>query len=157
MIDQTAIDQLGVVITAAAATLSAVPNVGFVHPYKRAANSEAKFKELFVKDKAILGWMFSRESTSAQDTGVHFCEEEHTLLLRGYMGVQDADDSEETFQQLIETVRYAFMADRTLGAKVQWSRPMQVRTVMMAMFGTPQYLCHYTELLLPVKPNPVTF
>jgi hypothetical protein len=154
-VDPTAIAQLEAVIAAAAEVLASVPNVGLVHSYRRSAASEEKFKALFVKDGKILGWQISRESSAAIDATIHSTDEQHSLVFRGYQGVEDSKGTEEGFQQLIETIRYTFLADRTLGAAVQWTEPMQVRAVTMGAFGN--FLCHYCELSLVVRPNPVLY
>jgi hypothetical protein len=69
-----------------------------VHSYKRNGQHEAKFKELFVKDKEYPRLDdLARVDDRSAGHGPHFCEERTRFVLRGYMGVQDADDSEATF------------------------------------------------------------
>ena len=140
------------IIQATATILGQVENVGNVYSYRRLATDEETFKKLFVTDGQILGWTISRESTDPEEEE-QTAHDYHTIVFRGCMGVQDAQNTERTFQNLVETIRAAFQANDTLFDGANYNAEhcdrMKVRKVDYAMFS--KYLCHYGELELRVK------
>ena len=139
------------IITAVETILSGVPSVGNVYSYRRWAADDASFASLFVSDGIILAWTITRESTETDDfeQGSH---DHHSIIMRGWMGVKDAANTEATFQNLVETVRTTFQTNRTLyldGVEnAEFSERIKVRKVDYVKYG--QYLCHYAELELKV-------
>src|SRR5690348_11138154 len=95
------------IIDETANVLRTVNGVGKVNAYRRAVNVEADIAAAY-KDGAtgmIRAWDVTRESTASNDRTVGATEELHTIVVRGYMSVKDADATEQTFQSLIEEVR----------------------------------------------------
>lgn len=142
------------IIDAVKAILAAVPGVGpNVHAYERWADDDARFRALFTDQSSeparLLGWTITREATAAIDRGPRNTEDHHTIVVRAYLGLQDEARSERTFQELIESVRAAFLADRRLGGLALHSRPLAARTVEHKNFAG--VLCHYAELVLVVE------
>jgi len=138
------------IIATVADMLAAVEGVGpNVHARIRWGADEAKFKELFQDDGKILGWTVTREATTATDL-VGVTIDKHAIVIRGYLSLSDADATETTFQDLVETIRDAFNQNRRLRvagiSKAAFTSRVSVRTVEHRMFGG--YLCHYAELVL---------
>jgi len=126
--------------------VAAVANVGNVYAYRRAVQTETDFVDLYVTNGKVLAWDITRESTASSDRTVQATEERHLVVIRGYMGVSDADATEQTFQDLIEAVRAALRSVRNLNGRVIDTTPVQARTVTAAVIGG--VLCHYCELTL---------
>lgn len=142
---------LNAIIAAVKAKMESVADIGIVHDRVRLALSESVFRELFKdpNNERILGWTITRESGSESDISVHGTSDQHLLVLRGWMGIDDATETETTFQQRIEDVRTAFRQDRTINGSAIYSDPVQVRLVTQGLLGS--YLCHYCELTLRVE------
>jgi len=132
------------VTTETASILKLVPNIGRVNEYRRAVQSEADFRALFVADGRVLAWDVTRESTISEARTVGATYERHLVVVRGYMGVKDADATEPTFQALIELIRATMRGKRNLNSKVLDTTPMQARLVGAATIQG--VLCHYCEL-----------
>ena len=98
----------------------AVPDVGVVHNRERYANSEDKFRALFVMTPAggaqqVRGWWWRRVATAESSVSTGTTMNVHTWECRGYMALNDAEASELAFDALIEALRDAVRADPTLG------------------------------------------
>jgi hypothetical protein len=130
--------------------LTGIPNIGMVHSYERWAVNWDKFIELF-KDPAsgrILGWEIGKEAML--NTRISNLEEErtHRYVVKGYMGVKDADATDSLFNAMIETIADTFKGNLTLGGTVMDAGPASARVIDTRMFGG--VLCHYTEIEIPV-------
>ena len=138
-----------IIRTAIKTTLTGVSNIGKVHDYERWAADWSKFIAYFRTSISgtdqIRGWEISRKAPITEDaTSV----KKHTYSIRGYMGVEDAAESEKTFNALIEAAAAAFRADRTLGGAALGHDFIQVDALDTRSFGG--VLCHYAELSLTV-------
>lgn len=134
------------------AILLTVPGIGVVHDYERWSIDWSKFIEQFrdpVSGK-ILGWTITREKSSEKFTPGPGSQRDHTFVLRGHLGLQDAVASEKVFQDLIEAVCDTFRPKTTLNGTVQQiEAPLQVDLVEPRKFG--DVLCHYCELRQTVE------
>lgn len=131
--------------------LSAVPNIGRVYDYERWATDWISFINLF-KDPAsgrILGWEISR--MAVQTTTIDNAEDEvqHRYLIRGYMGMKDADRTEILFNGLIEQVRNSFRRNFNLNGTCEQLSPLIVPIIELRIFGS--VLCHYCEMHLTAQ------
>ena len=147
------------IIDATKAILGAVSGVGpNVHAYERWADDDTRFRALFVdaatSPPRVLGWTITRESTRALDRGPRNSEDHHTIVIRAYMSLQDEAGSERTFQELLESVRAAFLANRRLDGAALHSRPIEARVVEHKNFAG--VLCHYAELVLVAEEKVAT-
>ena len=126
--------------------LEAVEDIGKVHDYDRWTVDWAKFIELFkdTASKRILGWEITRKNVKEDETSVR----PHVYVIRGYMGLKDEDETEKTFNTLVEDVCAAFRADKRLGGGALGHDFIQVETLDVRTFGS--VLCHYAELSLTV-------
>ncbi len=132
------------------ARIESVPNMGIVHTYERWAADWGKFIALFKASTGeILGWEISR--VAAPGTYLNTVEEEvsHKYLIRGYMGLQDAAETELLFNEKIEAMRDAFRSDMTLGGLNELPAGFDCRLIEPRSFGS--VLCHYTEIIIEVQ------
>ena len=136
--------------------LTGVENIGVVHDYERHAATWEKFLELFrvtiAGQAQIRGWEITRRQRTAvqQTLGIGFAESDrrHGYKIHGYMGLQDAQATEKTFQALIEAVCAAFAASGRLGGTHNQHDFVQVNIIEPRMFGG--VLCHFCEMTLTV-------
>lgn len=135
--------------------LAAVTDVKNVYEYKRWAKNEATFKAIF-KDSndKIQGWMITRQNTPEKWRTYGQNDRSFAFQIAGLYGLSDADQTEITFQNLIESVCTTFRSNKTLNSTVQTTYPEfgqlaglggpQVQTVEERMFFG--ILCHYCEI-----------
>lgn len=150
-----------VIIPRVQAILAGIAGVGAnVYPYIRIAADDAAFNKLFFDAAAqrIHGYTITRESTDSQDRDIGARWDIHNIVVRGYMGAKDADETETLFQNEIESVRATFAGKRHLedvnGTRfIFWCKPMVCRNFAYAMFSG--VLCHYAELLLQIEDYPL--
>lgn len=144
------------IASALSTIVAGVTNSGQVHARRRWDADWSRFLNQF---KATIGgkvqirtWMVTREGWAAEP-GEGFAEVQrtHRMLLVGALGVEDASDTETTFQGLIESVCDAIDARRDLGlaSVTDYSvGPCSVRTIAIEPVGS--VLCHVCEIEIPV-------
>lgn len=158
------VDLENVILPAVAQILGSVGGVANVNEYIRVLADDAAFNNAFY-DKTlgrIHGYTITRESTSVVEKDAGAALDQHVIVIRGYMGVQDQAQptpTEQLFQDEIEAVRTAFFAKRHLedqnGTRlVFWCLRIAVRTFSYVMFSG--VLCHYAELVLVVRDYPIS-
>lgn len=138
------------------AVVASVPNIGQVHGRERFADNWPRFLDLFKSTIAtvdqIRGWMVTRErilqevAESAFGKWVHH----HDFVIRGVMSFADADDTETTFQTLVDAVVAKLESDSSLsGTAIVWGQePVEVRAIDIRMFGS--VMCHVAEIAVAV-------
>lgn len=150
------------IINAVVAQMQTVEGIGQVHDHVVTAVTEADFRAYFYNPdtQKVLGWTVTREATDERDTEVTTRRAYHTIVVRGFMGVQEAKTGQDTpsenvFQDLVETVRSTFnaAANRKLAGACEFSGPMTARRVSTGFLGP--VLCHYCELVDPVIEYPL--
>lgn len=128
-----------------------VPNRGIVHEYSRWCIDWEKFIKLFQdqSSKKILGWEITRQAAPGEY--ISNCEEQinHSYIIRGYMGLQDADRTEIKFNALIEAIRAEFRNDFTLDGLNELPHGFDVRLIDERSFGS--VLCHHCEIVIPIQ------
>jgi hypothetical protein len=142
--------------SAIAATLLAVPNIGVVHEYERYSHDLAKLKELYYSKahRQLRGWFVRRTATKENGILPPRYLEEVNWQIRGVISLDDGAQSELVMDELIEAVRDAFRANRTLSGTVlkigqlpaTASRGLQMDDFGPVMFGG--VLCHGVRLSL---------
>jgi hypothetical protein len=141
------------IITAVTARLTAVTSAKNVYSYVREAKEQAVFAALFKDTVAgnIHTWMVTRQATVTKDEGVGTYRRIHEIAMMGFMSMNDAANSEGTFQSIIEDVCAAFdpLALRQYGGAYDWSQPVQVEGPTLLMYS--QYLCHAVKLIHRVE------
>ena len=100
--------------------IESVANVGFVYDYERYTDNSGKIKELFYHgtEKRVLAWMIRRTSFQRREFFTGEVMRLDRWVITGFMGVDDADESGNLFDALVESISQAFVADPTLGGVV---------------------------------------
>jgi len=97
----------------------------------------------------IHAWTITRVKTEEEtETGSH-TSRIHYFRIRGLYGLKDEDETELTFQSLIESICAAFRSNYGLGGQAADNSPVHVDLVETRMFGN--VLCHYAELSLTAE------
>ena len=106
-------------------TLEAVDGIGRVYDFLRLITHWENFKRDAVKDGRINVWEITRLSleeeleTPQGQGGVEACfRDTHLIAIIGHFSVKDKDESEKTFQDLIDAIVEAFRQNNTLGGTV---------------------------------------
>jgi len=129
--------------------MESVPGVGAVYDYLRWTADPATYEALFVSGGHVRFWTISRASVDDARRYTEQVDEVHTVVLRGYLGLDDASASEKTFQDLVDSVRAALRENYTLGGAAWNSGPEMHTAVEHRQFG--DVLCHYCEITFPVR------
>lgn len=136
--------------------LEAVEDVGVVHGRARMSGDWGKYLQLF-KDPAddrIRGWEITRGAVRQHVAGANF--RHHLFILRGHLGLNDADATDEAWQVLIDAICDAFQ-DARPPANASWlyqngdapaEAAVQVPINEIRLFGS--VLCHYAEVHLSI-------
>lgn len=133
-----------------------IADIGAIHMYERQVVDQAKFIQLF-KDATgkILGWEITRRAVSEHQRGAWF--RHHQFVLKGYMGLQDANATSIDFQELCEEVCNTFRTADPTTPGATWdyrngddktAAPAQIESINDRMFGA--VLCHCAEITLSV-------
>ena len=144
------------------AKLEEIAGIGRVYDYERQVVDLGKFIGLF-QDNAgkICGWEITRaQVTEKWLTSVY--EAQNRMVVRGYMGLQDAVKSSVAFQTLVNAVRAKFRAAQPANPNQGFiyqdgdspdHSPVQVPVIGDRMYGA--VLCHYVEIHIAVKERTV--
>lgn len=108
--------------TAIADKIAAVADAGRVHAWQRYAPNNTEFRALYVASiggaEQLRGWHVRRVATQETSDALGRYVVTHRWEIRGYLGLDDAAQTERTFDTLIEALRDAFRTDETLGSLV---------------------------------------
>lgn len=135
---------------AIAAVLGSVPDIGVVHERERYASDLAKLKQLYFSEAHgdVRGWFI--RYVSNRETGILVPRylDVARWQIRGFMGLNDASESELVLHDLVEAVRDTFRANPTLNGTVTKTgllQPGAERGVQLDDFGPVMFggvLCH---------------
>lgn len=132
-------------------TLEAVTGIGRVYDFMRLITHWENFKRDAVKDGRVNVWEITRltleeELESPQGQGaVEGCfRDAHLITIIGHFSVKDEDESEKTFQDLIDAIVAAFRANNTLGEQTLIPSQPQVPSIGHEMFAS--VLCHAVQI-----------
>jgi len=131
--------------------LEAISEVGVVNGYERWTNRYVKFLEFYKpsgEDK-INGCEISRESTLEvpESLGPRYLDT-YGFIIRYYYSLDDEAGSEDELDEIIELIRAAFRANRTLDGLCQRHDFIQVPLIEPRFFSN--VLVHYAEMTLTV-------
>lgn len=140
------------------AIMETVPDIGKIHKYLRMGRDEKAFRDFFVTTvndiTEVRGWLVTvkRKGSRRGPTATLF--QEYNVKLLGYMGLDDARQTEITFGSLIEELMVKLDAKQRLG-DVAVSTPAVVdagpsQNIVRDYIKLSGVLCHYAELDLPV-------
>lgn len=125
--------------------LGGVSGVGAVHDYERYSRSYSEWIELMSDSNIVNGWTVSRESTQAERETVATIKNRHLFRIKGYYKLDDPNASEQTFQNLLDSIRAAFFNKKTLNGAAMNSDPVTVDLVALKEIA-PDYFVLITEL-----------
>jgi hypothetical protein len=100
--------------------------------------------ENILGDKFITAWFIRRISTMEKDFSTRENLREHTLILSGYLGIDENNNSSRNFETIIENICLAFREKDNLNNKCIKSTPVQVEKIEEKYLGS--IFCHYAEL-----------
>ncbi len=133
-----------------------------VWPRLRNLNAETQADQLVGADGTLHVWFIWRESTVLTDQVINqkFTEQADTLVVEGFFGMNDANDSDKTFESNVDAVLKAISDDRRPGPggtklnnTVQSAKAPVRRKTDLVMYGPSQVLCHHTEIAIEVVPR----
>lgn len=132
-------------------TLVGVANVKNVYDYMRTSADVARREELFLDTAGdrIHTWMITRRAAPSEAFTDMDIERTHELVLHGFYEVRDAEESEKTFQILVNTVMDSFNAARTV---VEDTAHINNAAVLES-FANEMFagvLCHHAQIVLSV-------
>ena len=90
------------------AQIAAINGIGQVHSYQRYAERTKQLQELYANNGQLLGWFVRRKSVNELNTLRRCTLEVTTWQIRGYMAINDAQQSELIFDGLCDEMRAAF-------------------------------------------------
>jgi len=124
--------------------------LGMIHKYERWTNDWNVFLNFFKDPETgrIFGWEIRRMSRPAEKLGGGEEQLTHFYRIKGYMALQDADQTELLFNAAIDALCDIFRGNHTLDNVCHDAGPMAVDLIEERFFGN--VLCHYAELRLPV-------
>jgi hypothetical protein len=150
------------IINAAKSIASATGKIGKLYPHRVWSSDDAAMKNLFVVNGKLDVCFITRESSDAQDRGPNNAYRLPLLVLDWYRAkhraADDSTNSEDAFQDDVETVMDAFDSNRKLRtgmpltAAATWSGPMKARTVNVVTFCG--VMCDHAELVTVVEDGP---
>lgn len=150
------------ILDATKAILGAVNVAGKVYEHQLYVMNDADFSSFFNDGTGRIDTcMITRGSTVAQDEGPNNQFDYHTLVIDKYRTVSRAADdsvnSEDAFQDDVETIRATFNANRKLTVNSVHNAPhyagaMTAAEVHYVMFCG--VLCHHAKLTMKVKDGP---
>jgi hypothetical protein len=141
-----------------ATMLEAVDGIGKVYPRMRPVNLESIAIADFVKNNLLNAWFVSRRDVGAPEDVVmdqSLSELNDTISIHGFYAVNDANDSDTAFDELVDAVIIALNNDRIPPSKLNGlivdSKPPRVMgSIDFRHFGPQQVLCHHVEIGLPI-------
>lgn len=145
-----------------AARLKIADSGANVFTYRRYLTDAAGEQTALVgPDGRIHFWQIFREMTALTDLVINqdFVQQDDTLVIEGFYGVKDADDSEEAFDLIVDAVLQAINADRRAGNGTKLNNTVStagtptLRKMDFHLYGPSQALCHHVEIMMKVTPR----
>lgn len=138
--------------------LQSITGVQNVHEYHRLISTgveDPTFRALFVNGTNELhAWRFTRTSCALSqcDDLSTVTKRTHTIEIECYRGIVDDSATENTFQDLLDTVLSNFVnGDRTLGGvAITHGLPQLTRVFAASFYGV---LCHVATIALQIEEN----
>ena len=143
--------------TALVALLNTVPDIGRVHGFQRYVREENAFKAVYLYTAPpmtphLRGWQVSHTSEQRRTLGLGRVLRKHGWTVRGYLTLNDEEQSELVFDGLCEAVADAYEADPTLGgvctAEMYGDEPDGVQKLDAGPVVFCGVLCHSAVLQL---------
>jgi hypothetical protein len=154
---------LRAILDATKTILSGISVAGRVYEHQLYAMDDVDFVSFFKdSNNRIDTCMITRGSTDAQDEGPNNQFDYHLLVIDKYRSVSrtanDSINSEDAFQDDVETIRATFKGNRklTVGGihNAHFAGAMSAPEVHYVMFCG--VLCHHAKLTMKVKDGPIS-
>lgn len=138
------------------AALNTVPEIGLVHDHEPYGRTEVDFRELYgwtgpTGVQQVRGWFVQRTRTAESTPNIGRTINTHSWRLRAFMSLDQAGNTELTFDALVEAARKVFRNDPTLAGAVQ-PGPLNLATGLQVTDSGPVYLagvlCHAATMTL---------
>jgi hypothetical protein len=129
--------------------LSDVTGIGQVYGYERTAIDFSTIERVFYTNGLLHCWTVSRmrqrnERRASQEVEVHY-----VFRVRGYYQLDDAAQSEVTFQAIVDSVMDAFLSNYTINDTAELGGPMQLERFDTGILGG--VAVHYVECTLEAQ------
>jgi hypothetical protein len=111
--------------------MEGVSGIGVVHSRKRVSTSLAGFFKLMTSGTPAMinGWMIHRQATPSERGNMPTIDRFHTYKILGLYDLDDENDSDSTFQALIEAIFDAFKSNLTLNGTALNSDPINIDNI----------------------------
>ncbi|RIX47486.1 MAG: hypothetical protein D3M94_07375 [Rhodocyclales bacterium GT-UBC] len=133
------------------AQLQTVVDIGAVYAYERYAKDDAAFREIYAGGTGILGWHVRRvarkEASSTNEVLT-------TWEIRGFANLQDSEESELQFDELIDRICDAWRSDPRMGNAVLYPGKDIAPVPELVDAGPAMFcgvLCHSARLRLVTR------
>lgn len=151
------------------ARMLTVAGIGVVHDYERYASREKDFADLYMhapdgEQKRLLGWHIRRVATREFAYSSLQNRVEVDFVIRGWMAIEDARQTEILMDGLVEQLRTAVRRDPSFGgifdAPIPDGQPFGLQLVESQPYMLGGVLCHGVRLaftgnlLLSVEDDP---
>ncbi len=141
------------------AKIETVPGSGVIHTYERYAKDASALAALYyygaAPTKRLHGWHIRRVAKREVLVDTDRWSLWFTWRIRGFMGLDDADATEELFDTECDAIADAFRADDTLGGLVFSQMPDDREIGIQVVKAEPVLfagvLCHSAELGLTTQ------
>ncbi|MEN8134326.1 MAG: hypothetical protein ABFS18_02150 [Thermodesulfobacteriota bacterium] len=142
------------IIAAIGATIKGVAPKAKIHERERFKSSWSDFLTLFkTTDGLINGFTVTRKAKARRSVTAGQVEEASVMMIRGWYGLKDEANSEAAFQDQVDGIDAALLADESLQNTCETTHPdwgpmggavgLQADLLELRKFGT--VLCHYFE------------
>ena len=133
-----------------AARMRRLPGMGIVHEYERFSKQESAFRELYIRDGALLGWHIRRVSLRETEFSSQFNRVRVKWQIRGLAALVDSAASELVLDNLVDALRDDFrrfpvlpLTCAALEALAPETDPEDMYSQIMA-FGAESGFCRLT-------------
>ncbi len=131
-----------------------VNDIGKVHNRQRYTKDQMNFRAWFIENEKLLGWTVSRKSSKEVPEDSLYNKAVHRWQIKGYMALEDAEETEILFDDLVEKLRASFRKDETLGGVVDSTYTDGIAGLQLDDTGPVMFagvLCHAATLTLATK------
>lgn len=131
--------------------ISGVPGVENVYGYRRNIETRAKRDEIIIDSVAntLHTWQVRRVAAPSEGNLDGDVTRTHIFEVHAWYQIEDANDSENTFQLLLEAVMDELNANRTIVSSAHIADSAQLKVFEDAMFAS--VLCHHAVIEVSVE------
>lgn len=144
--------------TAIVTRMESISDIGVVQPYERYAKDLNRLRDLYAWQNQVRGWFVRRAGWRETCQEGELRTIDNRWQIRGYMSLDDSEETELVFDALVHTIHEAFRSDETLGGIVDSLWTDQVAGVQGDDIGPVMFagvLCHGARLSLVTRHHEV--